>query len=327
MPACRQWLLPHVDFHGLRDSLHYETQIKRALLRHAQTALFFSERKVDSNLVAWNRVILLHGPPGTGKTSLCKALSQKLAVRLCASFQGGGRLVEINAHSLFSKWFSESGKLVSRLFARIRKALEDRDSFMCVLIDEVESLCAARQAAMRGSDPSDSIRVVNALLTQLDALKHEPNCLILTTSNITGAIDAAFVDRADLKILVGNPGLPSRFEILRQAVCELITKGVIDKEIESCRIPEGVPEVSRIPEGVLQGAPKHCPWHESLLKLARQCEGLSGRILRKLPFLAFSQLRHVHCFEKRPPVSAFLEALEVAIDTEKTSREDLRKSD
>ena len=48
---------------------------------------------------------------------------------------------------------------------------------------------------MSGSEPSDAIRVVNSVLTQIDQLKRYPNVLILTTSNITGAIDLAFVDR------------------------------------------------------------------------------------------------------------------------------------
>ena len=48
---------------------------------------------------------------------------------------------------------------------------------------------------MSGSEPSDAIRVVNALLTQLDQIKRHSNVIILTTSNITGAIDLAFVDR------------------------------------------------------------------------------------------------------------------------------------
>ncbi len=38
---------------------------------------------------------------------------------------------------------------------------------------------------MSGSEPSDAIRAVNALLTQLDALRRHPNALVLTTSNIT----------------------------------------------------------------------------------------------------------------------------------------------
>lgn len=49
---------------------------------------------------------------------------------------------------------------------------------MCVLIDEVESLTAARRAAVAGSEPADAVRAVNALLTQLDALKRRPNVLV-----------------------------------------------------------------------------------------------------------------------------------------------------
>ena len=82
---------------------------------------------------------------------------------------------------------------------------------------------------MGGSEPSDAIRVVNALLTQIDKLSRFPNVLVLTTSNITGtarrapllrnidcathlsihcplgAIDLAFVDRADIKQYIGLP--------------------------------------------------------------------------------------------------------------------------
>jgi hypothetical protein len=119
--------------------------------------------------------------------------------------------------------------------------VEDEDSLVFVLIDEVESLTAARTAAVSGSEPSDAIRcaptlrmltthslrrvcrllsrpfrcphaasltqqsglremhdgapprVVNALLTQLDALKNYPNVMVLTTTNITQAVDLAFV--------------------------------------------------------------------------------------------------------------------------------------
>lgn len=87
--------------------------------------------------------------PGTGKTSLCKALAQKLAIRLsdryatvgpylsspkCLPRYGECRLLEINSHSLFSKWFSESGKLVQKIFTNISEMADEEDVFLVVLL-------------------------------------------------------------------------------------------------------------------------------------------------------------------------------------------------
>ena len=67
-------MLPHRDFHALWESLHYDSEIKNDLLNYCQTAMYIARMKVDQKMVSWNKVILLHGPPGTGKTSLAQVI-------------------------------------------------------------------------------------------------------------------------------------------------------------------------------------------------------------------------------------------------------------
>lgn len=51
-----------------------------------------------------------------------------------------GKLIEINSHSLFSKWFSESGKLVQKLFAAVTEMVDDESGFVVVLIGQSSPL-------------------------------------------------------------------------------------------------------------------------------------------------------------------------------------------
>ena len=233
LTACETLPLPHSTLAGLWDSLILPPTTKSNLLQYASSALLFSDKLVSPHIVGWNRVVLLHGPPGTGKTSLCRALAHKLSIRLSDRFVNGGMILEIHSHSLFSKWFSESGKLVSRLFDRIREMVEDDpDALVCVLVDEVESLAAARSAGTGGAagEPSDAVRAVNSLLTSIDRLRQYGNVIVMTTSNITGSVDVAFVDRADVKQYIGLPILEARYEILRSCVLELIRVGIVSIE-------------------------------------------------------------------------------------------------
>ena len=62
--AAQIWMLPNVQFESLWDSLFYEDDLKWRLVRYVETMLLFSDRNIDQNIVTYNRVVLLHGPPG-----------------------------------------------------------------------------------------------------------------------------------------------------------------------------------------------------------------------------------------------------------------------
>jgi Cdc6-like AAA superfamily ATPase len=126
LPAAEQWELPNALLNNLWDSIIIDAAVKNRLLSYCSSSIQFSEARVDTDIISWNRMILLHGPPGTGKTTICKGLAQKTFVRNSDRFSSG-MLLEINSHSLFSKWFSESGKLVMKLFAHIGEIADDEE--------------------------------------------------------------------------------------------------------------------------------------------------------------------------------------------------------
>ncbi|XP_052859294.1 pachytene checkpoint protein 2 homolog [Drosophila gunungcola] len=290
--AASHVLLPANQFVGLWENLIYEVGLKEKLLKFAMSALTFSQHRVDINVIACNRLLLLHGPPGTGKTSLCRALAQKLAIRTQGSY-AYTHLVEINSHSLFSKWFSESGKLVARLFGKISELVADPKNLVCVLIDEVESLAYAR-SAMSSTEPKDAMRVVNAVLTQLDDIKTCPNVLILATSNLAQSIDMALLDRADIRQYIGYPDMAAIRAIYKTMLAELMSAGVVQREaLEAEDAEEGL-----------------------LTQLALQSVGLSGRRLRKLPLLAHAEYTSSDLFEvdQKISLSDFLDAMMMALE-------------
>ncbi|KAI0030229.1 P-loop containing nucleoside triphosphate hydrolase protein [Vararia minispora EC-137] len=298
--------LPSSLLDGLWDNLIFRDDTKQKLLDYIYATLLFSDADVNFNVVSWNRVVLLHGPPGTGKTSLCRALAQKLSIRLSHRYPQA-RLLEINSHSLFSRWFSESGKLVQRLFSSVMELVEDEDTFIVVLIDEIESLTAARAGAMAGTEPSDALRVVNALLTQLDKLRFKKNVLVVSTSNLAKAIGShssrlqagysAFVDRADIVQYIDLPPREAIYEILRSCLQELMVKGVVG-EVELSSLDEAIRYERTALSSAVAAAPSSLSSRERtkqtavrMLGLAQRCRDLdmSGRALRRLPVLAHAR--------------------------------------
>lgn len=308
--AANHCLLPNLEFHMLWESLVYDTTVKHQLLKCAETTMLFSQKGVNPTIINWNKVVLLHGPPGSGKTSLCKALAQKLSIRLSHMYRYA-EFMEINSHSLFSKYFSESGKLVTEMFNKIKEQLAFKESFVCVLIDEVESLARARDAVLAGTEPSDAIRVVNALLTQIDIMKRYPNVLILTTSNLSNSIDLAFVDRADLKIYIGPPEVSAIYKIYSSCLEELIRVKVIDCQEKSKPHWHTYTDAIKMLDGKTEDEISECLRNSKhLLEVSKSSVGLSGRTLRKVPFLTHVKFIGSHIVTIEQFLNAMLKTVE-----------------
>lgn len=227
-------------------------------------------------------------------------------------------LFEINSHSLFSKWFSESGKLVMKMFEQIQEVIEMKSSLVCVLIDEVESIAYAR-GNISTNEPSDSVRVVNSVLTQLDRIKKYPNVLIITTSNLTASIDLAFLDRADIVTYISQPSVEAVYKIISSAIIELADKGVIVPDnVEDGREEFNIETISSFKFRDLQKASAFTNGN-ILAQTCKEAIGSSGRSLRKLPFLAHA----LFLKKNQATLREFIFALRSAVDYQKKSKDSI----
>jgi pachytene checkpoint protein 2 len=180
--------LPHASFHGLCESLIYDDHLPSRLIRFiTRMAKMTAEPQLNPHLVNFNRLVLLHGSSGTGKTTLCRAIAYKLSIRMRRRFPKL-LLLELNTSSMFTKWFGESPGLVDQAFKTAFDAAADPSNFICLMIDEIESIAGCREHSLGAQEVADAARVTSQLLIALDKMRQMPNMLMLCTTNLLSAV-------------------------------------------------------------------------------------------------------------------------------------------
>lgn len=164
-------------------------------------------------------LVILSGPPGTGKTTLAGGLADQAAQTL----DGGSLLfVDIDPHAFPSQMLGESQRAVARLFERTLPDLASRGHPMIVLLDEVEALAVSRSRASLETNPVDVHRATDAVLSGVDRVaRNWPNVTFVATTNYEAGVDGAFLSRADLVEHVGTPGAVAVRAILADTITEL----------------------------------------------------------------------------------------------------------